>query len=424
MNQDLKRALDGITEGVIDTQDRVKAVEKYQTKIMETITDQNTRLEQVEQKLWDPKSAEVIGRIAPSGIRSNEGPGRKGLLFSDHKAEAQRELNAAMNKWWMGLYRGKSALVNEALERMERVTGVVQKVALEGETATEGLELVPIALDADVARMAEDYGAVRAHARHVDMETRTMTVPTLANAFSAAIIAEEASYADSAPSAPFGSGTLTAKKIGGVVTASEEVFADARTDLAMLLTQLVMEKILQEEDTQALEGDGTGENFTGLVSTATQLAAGSTPGTPELLDTLALDPFIDAEALLAASSIGSSANGRYYMHPNTWAAVLKAKTATDENYRVNPTQLDATKKTLLGHGVTLSSQIADQGSGEYYVYFGDFSKMYFGNRQRIGIMVDPYSAKATGQVKVYTWERVGLLATVAAAFVRIEDIDT
>ena len=53
-----------------------------------------------------------------------------------------------------------------------------------------------------------------------------------------------------------------------------------------------------------------------------------------------------------------------------------------------------------GYEVLFTSQIADNGSAQEQIYFADWSSFIIGQWGGLDILVDPYSAADTGQIKL------------------------
>jgi hypothetical protein len=81
--------------------------------------------------------------------------------------------------------------------------------------------------------------------------------------------------------------------------------------------------------------------------------------------------------------------------------------------------------TLLGYPVFLSNKIADNrgtGTNESTAYFGDFSRLYVGDRLGLSMMVDPFTKMAEAQVRLRVLERVGIVVAIPSAFCKVTGI--
>jgi HK97 family phage major capsid protein len=324
--------------------------------------------------------------------------------------------------FFMGAIRHSTALMDRGLALMG-VEESEARAALQEGTAAEGGYLVPTPMRAEVLRLVKDYGIARRLATVLPMDSQTLSVPDIATKPAVTIVAEEGTIQQSEPT--FGQNLLTAKKLIAYSVVSRELQEDAAPEIGQLLLTEFAEAIAGLEDQQALEGDGTGNNFTGLktaLSGSGQEVSGAALGN--------LDPFINAMALVAATSAAAAANGSWVFHPYAWATVTALKHPqysgdTAGNYQLNPTPARGQALTLLGRPVFLSDQIEitsgtpDASSG----YFGDFRRgLLMGDRNMLSIFLDPYSSSTTWQTKVYVGERVAINVAQPGAFVEITSI--
>lgn len=176
----------------------------------------------------------------------------------------------------------------EENEKLERAFGDDLKVraALQEDTASEGGNLVPSPLEAEVLRLQADAGIIRGLARRIVMTSKTLTIPNLATGVSVAIVDEEGSIPESEPT--FGQVVLTAKMNAARGLASMQVLDDSAIGLLQLWMELATEQLALFEDQQALEGTGTGNYYTGLVAASgvnevTNGANGAAPSYDQLV---------------------------------------------------------------------------------------------------------------------------------------------
>lgn len=172
-----------------------------------------------------------------------------------------------------------SKLADE-MDKIERSFGFepVGK-ALQEDQATEGGNLLPTPVEAEVLRIELDAAVVSAMCRQVPMITKTHSFPSLSTNLSVAIVAEEGTITPGDPA--FGTKALTAKKIATRCIASMELVQDSAIGILTFLTTLMAEQKGLFLDKQILEGDGTGSNFTGVVAAASVnevFAAGAAAG--------------------------------------------------------------------------------------------------------------------------------------------------
>lgn len=149
----------------------------------------------------------------------------------------------------------------------------------------------------------------------------------------------------------------TVKKIATVTHASDEALADAGQLAGMIDGELRYLMDLEEE-AQILTGDGTGQNLSGLVTSATAFSAAA--GLPDAtrIDRIRL-------ALLQVSLANYIANG-IALHPTDWAAIELLKDTSNRYVFGDPGQ--ASSPRLWGLDVVATPSLS---ANEWLV--GDFS---------------------------------------------------
>jgi len=158
------------------------------------------------------------------------------------------------------------AQIAEEKDRLERALNgpyVMKTSFAEGAGATGGYT-VPTPLEAEVLRITEDTGVVRPLARKMTMTALSHLIPDDQGGVTVAVVNEAATISQSEPT--FGQKTLSAKMIAARGLASLQVLQDSSIGLAQYWLERASEAYALFEDNQALEGDGSGSNFTGLIA--------------------------------------------------------------------------------------------------------------------------------------------------------------
>ena len=184
--------------------------------------------------------------------------------------------------------RGGAQLLEE-MDKIEQAFGFdpVHKAALEEGTDAEGGFLVPVPLEAEVLRIAEDEGIMRRLCRVFPMTVKTHNFPNLATNLVVSIIAEEGTISTNEPT--FGQRALTASKFAVRAITSMELVQDAAVGILAFLITLMTEKYALKEDQQILEGTGAGGEFTGVGSAANVNEIVNTPNGSLFTPAKALD---------------------------------------------------------------------------------------------------------------------------------------
>lgn len=294
-----------------------------------------------------------------------------------------------------------------------------QKVALQEDTSGEGGLLVPTLVDAQIGSILRDNGVCRAAGpRIIQMTTKDIVMPTKANNFTVSIVNEEATIPDATPATPFSSGTLTAKKFAGLVTLADELIQDSVVNLMdWIMTDLLIE-MARLEDAQALEGDGTGSNFTGLIGASGVVAVAS--GTPAAIAAG------DWQKLIYGAEESSLIDGGIvWCHPWIVRDLLTLDTGS-AGQLIWPflSQNEATPTNIGGAKVFRTNVISKtSGAGlETFVYHGNPQAMVFGDRNNTTFDVDPFGLFDKSQIRLRLLKRTAILIWVPAAFTRLEDV--
>ena len=388
--------LDERLEGIVD----MKAIDALRKELMAEFETRDEWLKEVQ------KDA--------NKLRSPLGPGAV--------TEADRH---AIGAWFRSrLLRRSDPMEARRLEGQAYAALGMTKAALQEDTDDEGGYLVPAPIMDRFFALAAKISVIRPLSMILPMTSKTLDLPTIANSPTASIVAEEGTIPDGGPASPFGSGSLTAKKISSMFTISEEVIQDAAIDIVGEYILLrTAETIAGMEDAQGLEGDGSGANFTGLFA-ASGVGAVAVGGA-----LTNLDDFIDALfGTLPFAALEDPSNA-IAMHPKVWRDIQKLKIVeysggTNGSYRNDP--MTAQPRSLHGVPVKLSDQILTNrggGSDETTVYMGSFRRgMVIGDRQRLELKIDPYTLMDTAQLRVRVLERVAILVAVPEAFVKLTAI--
>jgi HK97 family phage major capsid protein len=327
--------------------------------------------------------------------------------------EEKRAAGTAL--WFGGMIRGSRELMLRGYRELG-IESSEARAAMQEDTLSEGGYAVPTPIASQILWLVKSYGIMRRIARILPMESKTLNVPEVATKPAVTIVAEEGTIAQSEPT--LGTNLLTAKKLIAYSVVSKELAEDSIVPIGTLLLQLFAEAIAGMEDFQALEGDGTGQNFTGLKTALTGAgfevsAVGATN----------LDKYIEAMATVGNRSARALENGSWIFSPLAWMKVQQLKTAVgDAQYYLNAQPSRETPLSLLGRPVYLSDKITvtaatpDTASG----YFGDFQQgMLIGQRSGVFSFVDPYTLSTTWQSRVYVGERVAINVALPDAFVEI-----
>jgi HK97 family phage major capsid protein len=335
------------------------------------------------------------------------------------------------------LSKGESAQHRQTMENIVKDMGPDFMKAVpplnEG-VAAEGLDLVPTPFEAVMRRQEEDAAVVRPLATKVPMTALTHQFPKLSTNPTAAIIGENTTIPDSWSAGPFGQDNLTAKKIGCLTDVSGELAQDNAVALMQFIGVVFGEQTARLEDTQALEGDGTGDNFTGLVAAS---------GVNELAGVGANGELLKYANLVACVYKGlkrvTRRNAAWFMHPRDLEIIIKLVDSAgapilnrDDVARVISAALvggeGAGEGTLLGFPVFTSDTISiartiGTSTDSANIYFGPMGNfnMIFGDLR--GWEVESSDQHSTNFAKwlitIRAFKRMGILVGVPANFTKM-----
>jgi HK97 family phage major capsid protein len=227
------------------------------------------------------------------------------------------------------------------------------------------------------------------------MGSLELNVPGLSGSATAAMFAENTEI--TASDLTLTSRKLTAKKLGAVVVASNEILADSNPALRNLVAMDLIKTMAQELDRQLLEGAGAGSDLTGIRRWVgpTNTVLGSGSGAVITLDNIA--------AAISRMKIANANPGAILMHPRTEAQVRLLKDG-DGHYIWQPSVASDGPARLFGIPIFVSSQISITenvgGATKSWLAVVDPTQLVIGRRLDVAVFYDPYSKSSFDQVLV------------------------
>lgn len=312
------------------------------------------------------------------------------------------------------------ATMKGEIETINKGFGFVSKASLTGADDVSGGYLIPVPVEAEVLRQMEDAANIRSLARIMPMTKRTHAIPDLQTNVTVNITDEGGTISDSLPASPFGQKMLTARKFTALATLSSEVIQDSAIGIVSFVMQLIAEKLALKEEFQALEGDGTGNNFLGLanVSGTNAVSFGTNGSTPTY-------------SLLVQTKWGSrKRSGRksaaWISAPEIWMQT-EALAATDgkpiwsQSMQQGIAGQGNAEGLLLGFPAYSNADVSvgrTQGSATNCadVYFGKWSSLIIGDLLGINISASEHVNFTSDQIVLRMIKRTGILVGVPADF--------
>lgn len=345
---------------------------------------------------------------------------RKFTGLGDPPKSEARELRELAGQWLKGIIDVKRGAQTKTELYDGLGFGAELRAAMQEDTNTEGGFTVPTPLLVEIQRIAGVVGVCRNIGRVIPMTSKTSGAPRVNAEPTVGIVAEEGSIGES--EATFANDSLTAKKIAAYGIMSNELLEDSAVALGDWLLQIFAEKAYGKLDQQALEGDGTGTNFTGIVAASgVGSVTNGTNGAAPSLDKL-------AEVLFATLPQGAQPNASWVMSPKAWYQLAKLKDSQNQ-YLLTPDRSAAAPLSLYNRPVYLTDQITTTrtvgtSTDCSNIYCGDFLRGLFIGERSLALDLDPYGRFDTAQTRLRFILRAAALVALPTAFVVYSGVRT
>ena len=281
---------------------------------------------------------------------------RAGVYNSAGQADEKRK---AMNTY---LRKFTNALVGEDIATLKEMTTDDQSTPYSGYT-------VDSELSAEIRHLITNYGVARREMMALQLTKHTYRANNLVTDVIVYWVDEGSAIGST--QAVLGQKTLELKKLGAIVTLTNELMTDGEIDLFSFLAERVAENFAKAEDLAFFKGDGTGTygSFTGLLKDTTINEVTMTGTTFASVDA---DDLIDMQD---ATPEGAQANAKYYMHRTIKSYVRKLKGSDGQYIYARPTESEPAmiwEKPV----VTVEAMPSKLDSAEdtSFVLYGDLKK--------------------------------------------------
>lgn len=362
--------------------------------------DKQAELKQLLEDIIDKKLTEkAAGGYAPAKRRLIDvsRPGEDGTDENDR--------NLVVGKTVQALYRLQQGDTSAFKELQDMG---VSKAMSEGSDADGGY-LVPQTYMDSILRIPEISG-LEAFCRRIPMTSKTRQYPDL-EAGTACAWKDEAEALDlSEPTLK--SITLSAKKVGSYVIASNELLEDASVDVMDFLQTLFFEAMGKEIDDQIL--NGTGSPCSGILTAACGHSVVMENGLTNF-SSMTGSHLSEMIAKLPAPVLQGS---RFIMHKDVYHHV---RTLQDKNNQFIYSPIGGGQSgTIWGYPVSISDAAPSvSGANTAFVAFGNFNYFLLGDRLTFSLATDPYTKFLENQTRIRWLRRLALQIGKSTAFCRL-----
>jgi len=256
--------------------------------------------------------------------------------------------------------------------------------------------LAPAEMSEEFVRNLVEFSPIRQYA-----SVRTTTAPSVKYPKRTGVTNAqwEGETEESSGSEPgFGQLEIPVHKLTTYVDISEELLADSASAEAEVRLALA-EDFGQKEALGFVSGSGV-KQPEGVMSNADILHTVNGHATA-----LSAEKMIDLLYALPAA-YRNAPGAAWAMNGTTLAAVRKLKDG-QSNFLWQPSFQAGQPETILGKPVVEMVDLPDIGDGNYPIVFGDWSAYRIVDRLALSILVDPYTQKTKGTVRIHGTRRVG-----------------
>ncbi|NUO63463.1 MAG: phage major capsid protein [Gemmatimonadaceae bacterium] len=295
--------------------------------------------------------------------------------------------------------------------------GMATRAGLDSKTATKGPEGV-------FAQQGEFIDLLRARAKVFAMGARSLaglvgpvTFPKQTGAGTFTMVGENPGADVAESNLLLGTVALSPKTGQSTTSVSKQLIAQQSIDVdALIRDDLAMIHSLGL-DSQALNGDGTGNNCTGILNTAGigSVAAGANGAQPTWGN------IVDLETAVAVANADVENMG----YLTTPAIRGRLKQTTKLANSIAQAIWDGGQ--VNGYRAEVSTQVPSNlvkgtsGAVCHAILFGDYSQAVVGQWGAFEIVVDPYRLKKQGMIELTSFQMFGVAVRQAAAFAAIKD---
>ena len=275
-----------------------------------------------------------------------------------------------------------------------------------GTAATAG-NLAPAEYVEELVKVITEISPVRSVARVRQTSNKEIEVPSKTATFAAAWTAETGSRTETTGYTT-SLNTIPTHELYALVDISSALLEDSVFDLEAEMNTEFAEQFAKAEGAAFISGNGTNKptGITNGTTVSSTTAAGASAITTDDLMDLVHD--LKSDYARAAS---------FMMNRATLGAIRKLKdTAGQYIFQTGFSGQSGLPNTILGHPYVEALDVADIGTGNKSVIFGDYRRGFMiVDRVALSVLRDPYSQASSGNVRYIARRRVGGEVVLAEA---------
>lgn len=307
---------------------------------------------------------------------------------------------------------------NETLTELDKIEQalceVSTKATYQERTSSQGAYLVPTLVASEIQRLIYDANVLIPLCRQWPMGSDVVNVPTEGAAVTGYWGTELEALTQG--EGTIGQTILNAKRLSGYALASIELLTDEVAGLMPYIREVFAEQIARKLEAEMIEGTGT--NFTGIITDAgNSVATTTTDGEALVWDDL-------ARAFVAGEERMTYQNSVWLMHPLVFGKSLRMVDSNGQPILLTNRATEAPAWTILGRPVISSSVISvntTRGAtgSTSNIYFGDPKRLLFGTRRGLEWAVSEHVRFANYEVAMRLVGRFGFAVGVPKAWTKL-----
>ena len=317
------------------------------------------------------------------------------MLRRPANAMEAKEVDISLKAWDSFMRKGE-----QGMDEMEL------KALTVGTAATAG-NLAPAEYVEELVKVITEISPVRSVARVRQTSNKEIEVPSKTATFAAAWTAETGTRSETTGYTT-SLNTIPTHELYALVDISSALLEDSVFDLEAEMNQEFAEQFAKAEGAAFISGNGTNKptGITNGTTVSSTTAAGAAAITTDDLMDLVHD--LKSDYARAAS---------FMMNRSTLGAIRKLKdTAGQYIFQTGFSGQSGLPNTILGHPYVEALDVADIGTGNKSVIFGDYRRGFMiVDRVALSVLRDPYSQASSGNVRYIARRRVGGEVVLAEA---------